>query len=89
MRRFLCTGFFFLSAVWTLIAQPVSDSTFRVQMNALVSKGNVCYDRSDRVNKVKEQKKEYVTPAMKIAKLRRQVALLQDSDPPGWGGYGN
>ena len=41
------------------------------------------------MKKAKEQKKEYVTPAMKIAKLRRQVALLQDSDPPGWGGYGN
>ena len=48
MRRFLCTGLFFLSAVWTLTAQPVSDSVFRVRMNALVSKGNVCYDRSDR-----------------------------------------
>lgn len=45
--------------------------------------------KGKNMNKVKEQKKEYVTPAMKIAKLRRQVALLQDSDPPGWGGYGN
>jgi len=26
---------------------------------------------------------------MKIAKLKRQVLLIQDSDPPGWGGYGN
>ena len=41
------------------------------------------------MNKVKEQKKEYTVPAMRIAKLKRQVLLIQDSDPPGWGGYGN